>query len=240
MLSTFSSTVATIEQVAPCVLRFVFNLNEPKEITFQAGQYILIEVMHEGKKNFRQYSISSPPYEKKSIETVVDVTPMGIGSQFLLSLKVGDVFIFRAPMGIFTLKRTQLPKIFLATGTGITPLKSMGMMLAHEKFTHPHHLLWGLKTNTDIYFDHEFKQIAEKNHYFHYSYCLSREPKPAPHHIPGRIQNGLVKLTNQGVKLSEHEFYICGSGKMVDDIKNLLLNELKISATHVFHEKFTL
>ena len=52
---------------------------------------------------------------------------MGAGSRYLLSLKNNEL-TFRAPLGVFVLKNTPT-KIFLATGTGITPFKSMVMSL---------------------------------------------------------------------------------------------------------------
>lgn len=235
MLTTFHASVLEIEQLTEKVYRFVFKLKNPTQLEFSPGQYILLNI----PGGFRQYSISSAPYENKIVETVVDVTPMGAGSRYLLSLKKNDGVVFRAPLGVFVSKDTPSPKIFLATGTGITPFKSMIQSLVKNKFSAPIFLFWGVRTKKDIYFDSLFKEIAKKNSFFTYAYCLSQERIREECILPGRITSVIPTQYKLNDFPPSAEWYVCGRPQMIDDMLILLKEDLKIDPIHIFHEKFT-
>lgn len=177
----------------------IFSLVDPSHIVFQPGQYILLNV--EG--GFRQYSIVSTPKNDQVFEILIDVFPMGIGSKYLLKLQPKDIITFRAPLGLFILSKKEVPKIFLGTGSGIAPLKSMIQELIEDQFSKPMYLMWGLRTAKDMYYQNEIKELAQRNTNFHYAYCLSREQNLPNTHLMVEskiisdhllIQHSLVKV----------------------------------------------
>ena len=235
MLTTFQASVLKIEQLTGKVYRFVFKLISPNKLEFSPGQYVLLNI----PGGFRQYSISSAPYENNIVETVVDVTPMGAGSRYLLSLKKNNELTFRAPLGVFVLKNTLRPKIFLATGTGITPFKSMVMSLVKNEFSAPFSLYWGLRSKNDIYLSSFLKKISDQNSLFTYTYCLSREQNLDDSMTPGRITAVIPTQNNLNSFAQETEWYVCGRPQMIDDMLIVLKEQLKIDPKNIFHEKFT-
>lgn len=121
MLNTFLTFLQQKKQLTKDTFLFKFKLKEPKEINFKPGQYLILKINDKS----RLYSIASPDYSKKSFELVVEIVVDGLGSEYLKNLRIGDQTIFQGPSGLFTIKKTIRPKIFLATGTGIAPIRSM-------------------------------------------------------------------------------------------------------------------
>ena len=120
MVRDITATLITKENMAGDVWRFVFRV-DGEALVFAPGQYVLLKI----ESAFRQYSISSSPSHGTTFELIVEFIPGGLASTYLGALGEGDSASFKGPAGIFTLKHTPTPKIFLATGTGIAPVKSM-------------------------------------------------------------------------------------------------------------------
>ncbi len=213
---------------------FHFGLIGPREINFSAGQYIILEVpIKENQSARRLYSIASPSNWKNSIELIVKIVPGGLGSTYLSNLKIGEKVKFSGPAGLFTFKENEKPKIFLATGTGIAPIRSMLLTHFHGR-KEKSILMWGLRKKEDIYLEKELKKISKENT-FQYYICLSREEASLKEpYLKGRIQNNLEKIKPY-VKTAD--FYICGGRDAVEDLKNKLL-DLGTPRENLHFEKF--
>ncbi len=241
MLYTCVAKLSTKELVAPHTYLFIFTLQEPTTLPFAAGQYVLLNLQPEG---FRQYSIASAPPQTAEIETVVDTIPMGPGSQYLLSLSVGDTVHFRAPMGVFILKKTPLPKIFLATGTGITPLHSMLLGLTANNPAPPCYLFWGLRYREDVYYLNTWQSLAQANHNFFYHICLSREQvleelaEHEKHFLYGRIPQYLEAMIRPE-HAQDAEWYLCGRPAIVEELMKFIQQTFHTPKERLFHEKYT-
>lgn len=210
MLSTFQAQVEVRQEIAPNIHRLVLKIANPP-ISFTAGQYLMLEC----KGAIRMYSLSSSPLETTRVETIIDTSPMGLGSHYVLSLKTGDEVSFRAPAGQFVLKDTQLPKVFCATGTGITPFLSMIRYLHSTGFQYPFMLLWGLKAHTDIYCLEELSSLQSQNPNFTFKIFLSRDTTHGEHFIQGHVQDGLKNPSEKS------EYYVCGRPSFVESLKTL-------------------
>ncbi len=238
MLSQFTAILQKKEYLNPEVIFAEFKLVEPKEINFSAGQYIILEVpIKENQVVRRLYSIASPATEKNKVELMVKILPDGLGSQYLKSLKLGETVKFSGPAGLFTFKDNNKPKIFLATGTGLAPIRSM--LLTHFTKRRPEKvfLFWGLKKKADVYkgLEIEFKKI-QKVSSFKYFVCLSREEgNLSSPYLKGRIQQAALPYLKDLV--NKADFYICGGRAAVEDLKNMLL-ELGVPKENLHFEKF--
>jgi NAD(P)H-flavin reductase len=213
------------------VFRFQFELLKPKEINFLPGQYLLLDI----KEGYRQYSISSPPSQMHYVETIVDLSPMGEGSKYLLNLKLGGTVSFRAPMGQFILRENSLPKFFLATGAGISPLKAMIQHLLEKNASEPLTLLWGLPKENNLYLDLFWQSLAKKNANFQYYYCFSQQNFKKPHSFCGHIQN---KLSETNISKNS-QFYLCGRPEVVESLQKHLCHTLGVAKENVFYEKYS-
>ena len=151
----------------------------------------------------RLYSLASPTWGEDGEGKVVSTTPkrvideytpqkegddperhdlfLGVCSNYICDLRVGDEVQVTGPSG----KRFLLPVdhnkhdyIFMATGTGIAPFRSM----CKELFEHPDgpttsqvHVVMGVPYTTDLLYDEFFVALAEKHDNFHYHKAVSRE-----------------------------------------------------------------
>lgn len=232
MLQNYLAELSIKEKLIPNVYRFEFKLLKPNSLEFQAGQYLLLEIPN----GYRQYSIASSPQIQDRVEIVVDMTPMGPGSRYLLDLSLKNQVKLRAPLGLFTLKNNSRPKVFLATGAGIAPFKSMFNELLLAKETQPLFLLWGVKTKEHLYFLDFFENLKNKHLNFDYRYCLSQEKTVISPCVYGRIQQHLSQLNQP---LEDCDFYLCGRTETVNKLRQFLIEELKIDLDKIHYENFT-
>ena len=186
------------------------ELLEPHRIEFQAGQYVSIEVNGER----RSYSIASAPAMDHAVELCVDVTPGGKGSRYLSQLKPGDEVKFLGPMGEFVLSEDEEKEkklLFIATGSGIAPLRSMVLDLLEEKGDkRKMKLFWGLRLVEDMFWLEDFRQRHEYCPNFNFELILSRPPDKWPL-VSGYVTEKLREL-ELGI---EWGVYLCGNPEMI-------------------------
>lgn len=208
----FKSRLAAIEKISAKVYLERFELIEPKEITFLAGQTVMLYVAPGVN---RAMSIASPPSEKTSITFAHDVSPMGAYSTWALSAKVGDPMEFMGPLGAFILDRqSRREKVFVATGTGIAPFHSMILdCISDAEIV----LYWGLRHEEDIFWQKEFEELSHTYSNFRFVLTLS-QPGDNWQGKRGHVQDHLFSQQN----LMEAEYYVCGNKLMVDDLRTKL------------------
>lgn len=217
----FSTRLGYIEKVSSKVYLKRFDLVEPAEIHFLAGQTVMLRVAPGVN---RSMSIASAPSEKTSILAAHDVSPMGPYSQWTIKAKVGDTMTFMGPLGAFVLNKESFRnKVFIATGTGIAPFRSMllDLFVHHEPSTinYALSLYWGLRHEEDIFWKEEFEELMQKNPSFRFVLTLSQ---------PGESWTGKRGRVGDHVfidkkNLTENDYYLCGSKEMTQDIETRLL-----------------
>lgn len=217
---------------------FKFQLLSPPSINFSAGQYLFLKL--DGKT--RLYSIASPSYQKNQVEFVIELIEGGLASTFLNNLSLYDEVVWYGPAGQFGLKKDDLSPIFLATGTGIAPIRSM-IYSNLEKDNFSCLLLWGLRKFSDVYFFNEFLALKEKfPQKFNFVYCLSREKKMIDQYqltkdqfFFGHLQDYLEK--NFKEDFYQRNFYLCGGRGVVESLKGYL-KEKSLNDSRVIFERF--
>ncbi|WP_181349621.1 NO-inducible flavohemoprotein [Thalassobacillus sp. CUG 92003] len=100
--------------------------------TYQAGQYITLQVDIEGDTyaHMRHYSLSDAPGKdtyRISVkrEDQTEELPAGKVSNYLHRTSEGDILQAAAPAGDFTISTELMPLVFISGGVGITPMMSM-------------------------------------------------------------------------------------------------------------------
>ena len=121
MLINYKTVFTNKKQLTGNVYLFTFKLTDPPEINFTPGQYLILKVNNKP----RLYSIASSSQVKNQIEFIIEIIRSGLASQYFLRLKINDQVNFQGPAGQFTLKENNKQKIFLVTGAGIAPVRSM-------------------------------------------------------------------------------------------------------------------
>lgn len=208
-----------------------FKMIEPSSLAFKSGQHLIFEI---NSRAVRQYSIASAPQEIGKFELCVDVLPKGPGSLFIEALKPGDKVKCRGPWGRFLLSEANLPhKVFVATGVGVTPFRSMILDLFATGFNGLVDLYFGVRHEEDIFYFDQFENLAGNWPMFNFLPTLSR-PSVEWKGLQGRVTDHLRVAK---FDVTRTEFYICGSGQMIVDVRALLL-EKGIPDSQIHFEKF--
>lgn len=235
MLTHFQAELVKKIQLTKDIFEFRFKPSTP--IPFNAGEYMVLKV---GDKR-RLYSISSGEDETEYFELLVQIIPNGVGSGFLASLPLGGSADFMGPAGQFIARKNRRDKIFLATGTGIAPIKSQ--ILALTKLDYTIVLFWGMRTRNDLYYFDFFDTLARENPMFKFYICLTREEDAtvfdSPNFKNGRVQNVLERFLEVEDKNfpNEYDYNVCGGREMVSEV-TAYLNTKGVLREHVFFEKF--
>ncbi len=230
--------VIEIRQLTHDVKEIAFEMITPPKLVFKAGQYIAFEIteMRNGapRKNNRPYSILSAPEENPLIRLCVNLVSGGPGSSYIHGLKLGEVVTFLYPFGYFTINtEASSDLLFVATGTGITPLYAMIQHLINIKSQRPIRLYWGLRSERDLYFQEVLKKWEVEHPSFQYFTTLS-QPSEDWKGIKGRV----TAQIKEGVKNTENlEAYLCGNMEMIREVRSILL-EKGMEKKSIHFEKF--
>lgn len=218
------------------VFELVFEVVGEGDVIYEGGQFVSIEVpaRHEGEKMvMRQYSISSAAGNKKRFELCYKRIPGGRATDgYFPDIALGEKILFVGPAGRFTMKENTRPVVFISTGTGVAPFKAMLEELWQSGSTRPALLLFGVSFLKDLFYMDYFMQKEGKH--FVFVPCVSRPEAECPYFV-GRVTH---YLEQHGAAFSaDTDFYICGSGSMIDDVKNMLLAQGR-DKEHIFFEKY--
>jgi ferredoxin-NADP reductase len=204
---------------------------------FVPGQWLSIKANNpEGEEITRAYSIASPPSETGHVAFCLNRVAEGFMSNHLCNLKEGETITFQGPFGDFTLRPPLRDTVFIATGTGVAPFRSMLHWLLADKERHQRRefrLLFGARNVEDIYYREEFEQLAASHLNFHFLPTLSRADDSWTG-LRGYVQQHLGEIV--GMRTDMHA-YICGLDKMVRANRDLL-KSLGWDRTSIRYEKY--
>lgn len=220
-IHTFTAQVESIKDLTHDVRQLDLRLIEPAAIEFNPGQFISFEMPHPetGRPITRAYSIASSPSRTGVITLLFNRVTGGPGSTLLYGFKAGDRVHFKGPAGHFTLHDDPgRDLLFIATGTGITPIWSMLLANAERPDPRPATLLWGLRSQRDLYYQDDLNALARQMPKLTTVLTLSR-PEPGWSGATGRVQ----QLVEERVTSVAHlAVYLCGSGGMIADVTKTL------------------
>jgi len=190
---------------------------------FVPGQWLSVKATDlDGEEITRAYSLASPP-SNGHIAFCLNRVQDGFMSNHLCSLNEGDEITFQGPFGNFILHPPMRDTIFIATGTGIAPFRSMLHWLLSDAEHHQGQQLWllfGARTENDLYYRDEFKRLAADHENFHFLPTLSRGT-PGWRGFRGYVQDHVKEIIGERNKDGMHA-YICGLAKMVKANRDLL------------------
>ena len=220
-VETFTAQVESVTHLTLDVCELDLRLIEPKSITFKPGQFISFEMPHPqtGRLMTRAYSIASQPSRLDVITLLFNLVPGGAGSGFLFDLKPGDKTSFKGPAGSFYLREDPgRDLLFIASGTGITPIRSMLLANAERPDPRPATLFWGLRSQRDLYYQHELAELAKRTPALTVVTTLSR-PEPGWSGPSGRV---LRLIEERIASVKDLAVYLCGNSAMIAEAKALL------------------
>ncbi len=192
---TFTARLVRSVALSELTKHLEFEMNGVGRFGFVPGQWLSFKTNEpDGEEIIRAYSLASPPETDSKFALCLNRVQDGFMSNFLCDMKEGDEIQCQGPFGDFILRPPMRDAIFIATGTGIAPFRSMLRWLfgsipglevdgrgrpssIEGQGRHRGHQLWlvfGNRTERDIYYHDEFLRLAEEHPNFHYLPTLSR------------------------------------------------------------------
>lgn len=220
-IETFTAQVDAIKDLTHDVRQLDLRLIEPKTIEFRPGQFVSFEMPHPqtGRLVTRSYSIASQPSRSVGITLLFNLVPGGSGSDFLFDLRVGEKTHFKGPAGNFYLREDSGRELlFIASGTGIAPIRSMMLANAERPDPRPATLFWGLRSQRDVYYQEELAESIRGTSTFTAFTTLSR-PEPG---WPGSSGRVLQLIEERIASVKNLAVYLCGNSAMIVDATSLL------------------
>jgi CDP-4-dehydro-6-deoxyglucose reductase len=219
-MDLFEAEVGRIRNLTYDVREIELQLIEPREIQFKAGQFVSFEVPSSGRMPFltRPYSIAYPPHLSDRITLVLNFVAGGPGSTYLFGLREGDKTQFKGPAGSFYLREDGRDLLLVATGTGIAPLRSMLLAELARDSARRVTLIWGLRSQRDLYYQEEFSELSRLHPRFSVVTTLSR-PEPGWNGRAGRVT---TLVDQQIASVKNISAYLCGNGGMIKDVTTIL------------------
>ncbi len=185
---------------------------------------------------FRAYSLANPPYEKECLKFTIRIAtppkdhkdlPPGIGSSYIFGLKPGDQIVLSGPFGEFFIKETEREMCFVGGGAGMAPMRSLILHQLNAVHTKRPMTFWyGARSEKELFYDEEFKELDKKFDNFSYHVAFS-EPEPGDdcNCMTGFIHQCLYDSYLKSHKdPTEIEYYLCGPGVMIDAVNETLYN----------------
>jgi len=218
------------------VHHFEFEVPGLENLPFTPGQFISVIDRVNGKTITRAYSIASPR-DGNRFELCLNRVEDGIVSPYLFTLKPGDEIEVGEPLGYFTLRHPGHRAVFIATGTGIAPFRSM--LLDHLPRTQPHiTLLFGVRYEQGLLYRTELEALAKEYESFRFFPTITR-PTESWHGRTGRVQAHLDEALaiRTPEELSTIDVYICGLKEMVDEVRKEL-KQRGFDRKQIIYEKY--
>lgn len=217
----------------------VFRTTDGSPVGQAPGQYLSVVVPTATGLPFRRdYSIASAPdaVHPDRFELAVTRVEGGPTSEALHALEAGAQVEIDGPDGAFVRspEDARHPALYVATGTGLAPLRAM---LAGEVGTPggpPLVLLFGCRTPDDILWADELRGWERDCPRFRLHVTLSRSP-PDWKGLTGYVQRHARELA---AALPELHAYVCGLSAMVDDVVRLLEREAGVPRHRLHFEVY--
>jgi CDP-4-dehydro-6-deoxyglucose reductase len=219
-------------ELAPDVRSFVFEVPEVEKFTFTPGQFVSVNQVVNEKKITRAYSIASAPDGTNRFELCLNLLPEGKLSPLLFDMKPGDAIDIRQPMGMFVLRNPPRETVFIATGTGIAPFRSI-LKAQLNATSPPFTLVFGVRHESHLMYRAEFEEMARTHPHFRFLPTLSR-PTESWTGRTGHVQKHLSEAIGDRRDL---DVFLCGLKLMVDDVRNIL-KEMGFERKQILFEKY--
>jgi hypothetical protein len=203
--------------------------------SFKPGQYLTFALElpaadGSGSRRLRRcYSLSDRPNGQYFRVTIKRVPPPAgqqdlpaglVSNHFHDHVEVGTRLLAQAPDGRFHLHETpQLPLVLIGGGIGITPMLSMLNATLHAAPEREVWLFYGVRNGREHIMQRHLEDLRNRHPQFQLHVCYSDpaadDRAGVDYQHAGRIDIALLRGT---LRLTRHQFYVCGPGPMMDSL----------------------
>ena len=183
----------------------------------------------------RAYSIASTP-EEDEILFVIKYEEGGRASEWIKNVVTeGTEARIQGPLGVFTLdQESKSDLFFICTSTGNAPFYSMIRSALASGDQRQMYLLYGCRSEEDLYWQEELSALADQHENFHMHFALS-QPSETWEGLTGRVQTLIPDLVPS---FEDTKFYVCGNPEMTKEVKTMLMEEYGVEKKNVHIEGY--
>lgn len=230
--STIDAKVLRVVEAADDVRIIQLRFPPGVRAKFKAGQYLDV-FLPDGAR--RSFSMANAPQQSDVAVLHVRVLPGGrFAEEVLPGLSAGSVLRIEIPFGDFWLRDSAKPAIFVASGTGFAPIKSMLEDALRRKDPRALTLYWGARRQKDLYMTDLPQKWAAQNPAFQFIPVLS-EPDAGWTGRTGFVHRAVM---DDHPSLAAHQVYACGVTAMVDAARHDFTAERSLPPDDFFCDAF--
>lgn len=228
--------VHKLERVADDVIVMYLKLPANERLQFLAGQYMEF-ILKDGQR--RSFSMGNAPHDDEFVQLHVRLVAGGTFTEHVFGkMKERDILRFEGPFGSFYLREDSAkPIVFVASGTGFAPIKSIVEYAFRKGIDRPMKLYWGGRRPKDLYLGELAAQWAKDHPNFEYVPVISDA-------LPEDAWTGRTGFVHRAVMedfpdLSGHQVYACGVPIMVDSARADFVGKCKLPIDEFYADSFT-
>jgi ring-1,2-phenylacetyl-CoA epoxidase subunit PaaE len=232
-------------ETADCV-SVVFDIPEvaKQEFTYIQGQYLTLKLQVAGEELRRSYSLCSSPVADAEVRIAVKKVDGGRASTWLNdSLRTGDKLEVMTPMGNFWSAMDAANEkhyVLFAGGSGITPMLSILKTVLHSEPKSRITLFYGNRDEQSVIFKAQLDALAAQQGSRLSVFHILEHPAPGTAELyTGMLTQAkvLALIENHAGLNSNNEYFICGPGPMMENVKQVL-TQLRVDSMLIHIEYF--
>jgi CDP-4-dehydro-6-deoxyglucose reductase, E3 len=230
-VKTLPCRVQKMERLTQDVMALHLKLPANERLQFLAGQYIDF-LLKDGAR--RSFSMGNAPHDDELIQLHVRHVPGGQFTDHVFGkLKERDILRFEGPLGTFFLRDDSAkPIVFVASGTGFAPIKSVIEDALRKAVARPMALYWGGRRPKDLYMDALVRQWPIR-------YVAVVSEALSEDHWSGRTGFVHRAVMADSPDLSGHQVYACGVPAMVEAARRDFTQQCGLPEDEFFADSFT-
>lgn len=216
------------DDVSVLLLRFPAGIRVP----FRPGQYMQV-IFEDGRR--RSYSMASPGHQTDSVQLHVRHVKGGRFTSYLEDrAAVGDFLDIELPLGDFYLRASDKPLVFVASGTGFAPIKSILESMFKRGFPPCRvYLYWGARRKADLYMLDLPEKWARQYPQFSFIPVLSEESNDVDR--KGFVHEAVLSDFDT---LSNCDVYACGVPAMINAARRDFVQNRQLPPANFYCDAF--
>ncbi|SMF21818.1 ferredoxin--NADP reductase [Pseudobacteriovorax antillogorgiicola] len=207
---TIIATISSKAELGPYTL---LELKTPSSYLQNPGQYCMAHYKVGETVITRPYSIASEPRDDQTLELCVSHAGDPDTAQAIKNLKAGDTLDISPAAGRFAIPDHDVAAVFIAGGSGITPLRSM-IRWRLPRTQQATTLLYGCQSPEEVPYLEDFLTLSSQHPHFTLKVYADQKG-------PSVGQGHALSDLDQYVALDQH-YFLCGPPDMVQAAKTSL------------------
>lgn len=226
---TLKAVVSAYEPLAPDVRCLRLKLD--KTFDYSPGQFVHLSFWaKDGTRPYSMAGITSDGELEFHIRIVADGR---VTSKLDDTLKIGSTIKLNGPLGASYLRQKNTsPMLCIATGTGLAPILSIIRGALESDMPNKIHLLFGARTDQELYGLERLADLAAQYKNFHYRICTQHSTRKG--YFQGMVTEA---ITQHFPELHGWRVYLAGAPAMVE-AASLACTKRGANMEHIYADAF--